>query len=107
MKKSQARELATRALHAATAEDWPAVKTAFADISADGSAITYALIAWCDTTLGAQAEMQGSSLPDSGPLGELVRPGWIVAETGRLTLDADEMPPPAQIGRASCRESVS
>lgn len=94
------RELATQALHAAMREDWDAVKQSFADISTDGKAVTFALMAWCDTTIKAGADLAGREMPDSGPaagrVAETVRPAWIIAETGRITLDADEMPPTAR-----------
>lgn len=94
------RELATQALHAARREDWDAVKQSFADISADGKAVTFALMAWCDTTIKAGADLMGQPSPDAGevaePVAEIVRPAWIHAETGRVTLDADEMTPEAR-----------
>lgn len=91
------RDLATRALHAAMKEDWPAVRQAFAEISADGRAVTFALMAWCDWTLQAQAWMLGRPFPETGPVSDaMVAPAWIEAETGRLITDADEMPPPAR-----------
>lgn len=90
------RDLATQALQAAMREDWDAVRQSFADISADGRAATFALMAWCDWTLQAQAEMQGLEMPASGPMPGIARPGWFDPDTGRVTLDADEMPPVAR-----------
>jgi hypothetical protein len=75
MNRRQAYELATQALHAAMREDWPAVRESFAAISTDGMAITFSMMAWCDTAIGAQAEMHGRPLPDlAGPVAEFVRP---------------------------------
>lgn len=96
MNRAEARDLATRALHAAMREDWPAVQEVFGEISTDGRAVTFALMAWCDWTLQAQAGMLGRPFPESGPLSELAVPAWIEAETGRLITDADEMPPSAR-----------
>jgi hypothetical protein len=89
----QMRELATAALQAAMREDWPAVRQAFAGISTDSSATTFALVAWCDWTIQAQAEMQGLAMPAAGPMPGIARPGWLNMDTGKVTLDADEMPP--------------
>lgn len=90
------RELATKALHAAMREDWDAVRQSFTDLSADGHAITFALMAWCDTTIGAQAQMQGLEIPPDGPAPGIAQPGWLDVETGRVTLDADQIPPAAR-----------
>ena len=96
MKKSQARELATRALNEAVREDWPAVRKTFAEISADGRAVTFALMAWCDWTIAAQCKILGRPMPGPGEPAEVARPGWWNAETGKITLDADAVPPAAR-----------
>jgi hypothetical protein len=101
VKKQQMRELATQALQAAMRKDWPAVKQAFAEISTDGNATMFALVAWCDWTIQAQAEMQGLTMPAAGPMPGIARPGWLDLDTGKVTLDADELPPAVRwAGRA-------
>lgn len=96
MKKQQMRELATQALNAAMAEDWPAVRKAFAGISTDGHAVTFALMAWCDWTIQAQAALGGQEMPAAGPMPGTARPGWLNMDTGTISLDADEVPPTAR-----------
>ena len=96
MKKQQMRELAMQALQAAMGEDWPAVMQAFAGMSTDGNAVMFALMAWCDWTIQAQAEMQGLEMPAEGPMPGIARPGWLNTDTGQVTLDADEIPPAAR-----------
>lgn len=86
------RELAAKALHAAMAEDWDTVKRAFAELSTDGRAITFALMAWCDTALAAQAEIRGMPQPGAEPMGEFVRPVWIDPGNGKVISNADEIP---------------
>jgi hypothetical protein len=93
--KATAVALATRAYHAAVREDWPAANKAMAEIGQQGpNVIALVLVAFCDTTIGLQRDMKGmgplqDGVAEEGP----VRPGWVNAETGQVTLDADEMAP--------------
>jgi len=89
-------ELAKRALRAAMREDQDGVRRSFAAISADGRAAAFALTAWCDWTIQAQMKMQGLEMPAAGPMPGLAQPGWLDLDTGRVVLDADEMPPVAR-----------
>ena len=90
--------LATRAYHAAVREDWPAANAAMAEAGReDANVIALVMVAFCDTAIGLQRDMKGMppleeglAVAEEGP----VRPGWVNAETGRVTLNADEMPAP-------------
>lgn len=91
----KARDIAGRAYHAAVREDWPAANRAMAEAGRQNpNVIALILCMFCDTAISLQRAMTGlppmeDGVPAEGP----VRPGWVNADTGRLTLDADEMPP--------------
>lgn len=91
----KAAELATRAYHAAVREDWPAVSAAMAEAGRQSpNVITLVLTAFCDTTISLQRKIRGMPPPQDGvPEDGPVRPAWLNAETGRLTMDADDLPP--------------
>lgn len=61
---TRARELTTGALHAAMREDWPAASQAMQALASEtgSTGVTWALLRFCDTILGAQQRMRG--LPD-------------------------------------------
>ena len=108
MKKSEMRDLATRALRAAMREDWPAVQEVFGEISTDGRAVTFALMAWCDTTIMAQDKMLGSTR--AGLVGRCPEMGASGMGSKRKqanwSLTLDEMPPAARVGVAHDRRTA-
>lgn len=61
---ARARELTTEALHAAMRADWPAASRAMQSLAAEtgSEGVTWALLRFCDTILGAQQRVRG--LPD-------------------------------------------
>jgi hypothetical protein len=78
--------LATEALHAASAEDWPAACTAIQAIS--GGGLLTAIMAWCDTLIGRHPGMAGSrdtpvqvrwQLDSAGPLQHARWAGQVIA----------------------------
>jgi len=89
----RAKELVTQALHAALREDWPAAGKAMTAVSTEtgGQGIYYAIRLLCDTAIGQQRRA-GTLADTPGPY----RPGWMNAETGAVTLDADAVPAPAR-----------
>jgi hypothetical protein len=87
------RELALQALQAALRDDWDdGVQRAFDELNTDGEALLFALVAWCDWLIQAQAQMQGVEVPAAGPVPGFSRPGWLNMGTRRGTLNADEVP---------------
>jgi len=93
--RAKAAGLATRAYHAAVREDWPAASAAMAEAGRQGpNVIALVLAAFCDTTLSLQREMRGMPPPGDGVAEDgLVRPVWVNADTGKVTADADGLPP--------------
>jgi hypothetical protein len=93
--RAQAASLAQRAYHAGVREDWPAASAAMAEAGRQGpNVIALVLTTFCDTTLSLQREMRGmppleNGVPEDGP----VRPVWLNADTGKVTADADGLPP--------------
>jgi len=95
--REKARGLAARAYHAAVREDWPAASAAMAEAGRQSpNVIALVLCAFCDTAISVQRDMLGlppleDGVPQEGP----VRPAWVSADTGRVTLDAVGLPPAA------------
>jgi hypothetical protein len=93
--RARALDLGTRAYHAAIREDWPAASQAMAEAGRQSpNVIALVLAGFCDTMLDLQRRMRGMPpLEDGEPEEGPVRPVWVNADTGRLTMDADSLPP--------------
>jgi hypothetical protein len=95
----KARNLAERAYHAAVREDWAAANLAMAEAGRQTpNVIALVLSMFCDTIIGLQRARMGlppgeDGVPEDGP----VRPGWFNADTGQMTMDADDAGLPAAV----------
>jgi hypothetical protein len=93
--RAKAAAMGARAYHAAARGDWAEASKAMAVIGRQNpNVIALVLSAFCDTTIGIQRDMRGlppmeDGVPEDGP----VRPAWVNADTGQLTMDADALPP--------------